>query len=195
MKYLIKSFINDFIKEAKDIRKDGIKNHIPNILTFSRALSPIIIIPTIFLGRLDIAIIELIFFEITDFLDGKIARKYDCVSQFGVKLDAVADKIFALGIMIPAIIKVPILFINLLLEILISYINLLSATKNNNPKSSLIGKIKTTPLSITLVLAYISNNLHRYVLISSIITALFQIWALIKYHQYDMLKDKNKKKK
>ncbi len=193
----IKGVINDFIVEFKEqflnIKKNGIKKQIPNILTFSRALAPVIIIPTILLKRLDIAIVELIIFAITDFLDGRLARKFNCVTDFGIKLDAICDKLFALAVLIPAIIQYPILIINLILELCISYINVLSESKNNHPKSNLIGKIKTFFLSITLVLSYIDTVDGIYVLMSSIVTSMFQIWAFVKYRETDMNKDNEKK--
>ena len=193
MKKVLLNFILEFKTQIRSIKKDGLKKQVPNMLTFSRAISPIIIIPTIILGRLDVAVVELIVFEITDFLDGRLARKYNCVSNFGVKLDAVCDKIFALGIMIPAIIKIPALFINLLLELGIGYVNIISESKNNHPKSNIIGKIKTAFLSITLVLVYIPGKLNKYVLISASFTLLLQLFALIKYRIDDINKDKKKK--
>lgn len=194
MNNITKEFFKEFASEIRSIKRSNIKKHIPNILTFSRALAPFIIIPTILLGRLDIAVVELVFFAITDFLDGKLARKFNCVSKFGVKLDAVCDKIFALGLMIPAIIKYPVLLINLLLEFCISYINILSESKENNPKSNIIGKIKTVFLSATLVLAYLPNVDDLYILLFSIITFMLQIWAFVKYRETDVIKDKAKKK-
>ncbi len=194
MKKLVKDFFKEFVKEVKSIRRDNIKRHIPNILTFSRAIAPLIIIPTILLNRLDIAIVELVFFAITDFLDGRLARKFNCVSKFGIKLDAVCDKLFALGLMIPAVIKYPVLLINLALEFCISYINIRSESKDNNPKSNMIGKVKTTFLSITLILAYLPEVDDIYVLLFSIITFTLQIWAFVKYRETDAIKDKEKKK-
>ena len=192
MKEVIKEFSREFRENAKSIKKDGLKRQIPNMLTFSRALAPLIIIPTLLFNRLDIAVVELIFFAITDFLDGRLARKYNCVTEFGVKLDAVCDKIFALGIMIPAMIKFPILLINLMLEICISYINILSESKNNHPKSNILGKVKTTFLSITLILAYTPNVDKYLVLMSSIVTFTFQIMAFVKYRETDIDEDKKK---
>lgn len=194
MHNFIKLFVKEFREQYALIRHNEFKKQIPNILTLSRAIAPFIIIPTIMLGRLDIAIIELILFELTDFFDGKLARKFNCVTEFGKKLDAVCDKIFALGLMIPAIIKYPVLSINLILEFCISYINVVSEFKNNNPKSNIIGKIKTVFLSITLVLAYIPDGSKLYVLVSSIVTSMLQIWAYLIYREKDINEDKKKKK-
>ena len=189
MKDLIKEFISDFKKQYLSIKKEGIKKQIPNILTFSRALAPIIIIPTLLFNKIEVAIVELIFFAITDFFDGKLARKFNCVTDFGIKLDAVCDKFFALAILIPAIVRYPILVINFTLELCISYVNLLSELKNSHPKSNMIGKIKTVFLSITLILSYIPNVRSTYVLISSIFTFIFQIWAFVKYRKSNINKE------
>ena len=194
MNYTIKVFFKEFKEQIDDAKKNGIKKQIPNILTLSRAIAPIVIIPAILCERIDIATIELIIFALTDFFDGRLARKYNCVTDFGIKLDAICDKLFVLGLMIPAIIKFPILLINLLLEFCISYINILSEFKQNNPKSNIIGKIKTFFLSATLVLAYLPNIDRIYILITAILTFNLQILAFIKYRDDDIKKDQMKKR-
>ena len=194
MKEVIIEFWHEFKEQVKSIKKDGIKRQIPNILTFSRALAPILIIPTIMFNKIYLAIAELVLFELTDFFDGRIARKYNLVTDFGVKLDAICDKFFVVGIMIPAIIKYPVLMINLILEACISYINFVALLKNNDPKTNLLGKIKTGFLSITLVLAYLPQIDDLLVLLASIITFMLQIAAFIKYRERDINMDKEKKK-
>ena len=194
MKKMIKEFFKDFKLQIKDIKNGNIKRQIPNMLTFSRALSPFIIIPSMLLGEIKIAIGALIFFAITDFLDGRIARKYNYVSEFGVKLDAVCDKVFAMSLVIPTVFECYILLFNLILEIAISYTNLLSEAKGNHPRSTVIGKIKTTLLSITLILVYIPETNIKVIFISSIVTIICQVITLIKYISIDMDKDKKRKK-
>lgn len=189
----IVNFFKDFRKEFKSIKKKEIKRQIPNLLTLSRGLAPIVIIPAILFNKLYFVIILLIIFALTDFLDGKIARKYNLVSEFGVKLDAVCDKIFAISLIIPAIINHGIFIFNFVMEIAISYTNLLSYTKGNNPRSTIIGKIKTALLSLTLILAYIPNMNNLVIFIFSLITIICQVITLIKYINTDMEMDKKKK--
>lgn len=191
---MIKDFFGDFKLQVRDIKNGNIKRQIPNMLTFSRALSPFIIIPAMLLGEIKIAIGALIFFAITDFLDGKIARKYNYVSDFGVKLDAVCDKIFAMSLVIPAVFECYILLFNLILEISISYTNLLSEAKGNHPRSTIIGKIKTTLLSITLILIYIPKTDIKIIFVASIVTIICQVITLIKYINIDMDKDRKRKR-
>lgn len=191
---MIKDFFGDFKLQVRDIKNGNIKRQIPNMLTFSRALSPFIIIPAMLLGEIKIAIGALIFFAITDFLDGKIARKYNYVSDFGIKLDAVCDKIFAMSLVIPAVFECYILLFNLILEIAISYTNLLSEAKGNHPRSTIIGKIKTTLLSITLILVYIPKTDIKIIFVASIVTIICQVITLIKYINIDMDKDRKRKR-
>lgn len=190
---VIVNFFKDFRKEFKSIKKKEIKRQIPNLLTLSRGLAPIVIIPAILFNKLYFVIILLNIFVLTDFLDGKIARKYNLVSEFGVKLDAVCDKIFAISLIIPAIINHRIFIFNFVMEIAISYTNLLSYTKGNNPRSTIIGKIKTALLSLTLILAYIPNMNNLVIFIFSLITIICQVITLIKYINTDMEMDKKKK--
>ena len=189
----IVNFFKDFRKEFKSMKKKEIKRQIPNLLTLSRGLAPIVIIPAILFNKLYFVIILLIIFALTDFLDGKIARKYNLVSGFGVKLDAVCDKIFAISLIIPAIINHGIFIFNFVMEIAISYTNLLSYSKGNNPRSTIIGKIKTALLSLTLILAYIPNMNNLVIFIFSLITIICQVITLIKYINTDMEMDKKKK--
>ena len=66
--------------------------HVPNILTIIRFL----FIPSIIVAlAYDNYILALILFtlsSLTDVLDGKIARKYNAISDFGKLMDPLADK-------------------------------------------------------------------------------------------------------
>ena len=187
--------------------------NLPNRITIARLILTVVIIvmlmiPYSFLGinvptydvngvkvELTYIIAGVIFIiaSLTDFLDGKIARKYNLVSEFGVKLDAVCYKIFAISLIIPALINHRIFIFNFVMEIAISYTNLLSYTKGNNPRSTIIGKIKTALLSLTLILAYIPNMDNLVIFIFSLITIICQVITLIKYINTDMEIDKKKK--
>lgn len=186
-------FVNLFKKEVKDVKNGGdIRKQIPNMLTFSRALAPLIMIPTLMLNKITLALIEVIFFALTDFLDGKIARKYNCVSTFGIKLDALCDKIFVIGLIIPSIFKYPVLIVNLFFELAISYVNVKSEVKNNEPRSIMSGKIKSAILFATLVLTYVPNISIEILYFMVFTTAIFQFAALLQYKKIDIEKDNKK---
>ena len=65
---------------------------IPNILTMCR----FVLIPFIFIAIISknyiVAFIFLTLSGLTDVLDGTIARKYDCITNFGKLMDPLADK-------------------------------------------------------------------------------------------------------
>ena len=94
------------------------KENIPNILTVIRALLvPVFMIAIIFsprgaygekmqLGEIIMRLVSAAIFgliSLTDMIDGKIARKYNYVSDFGKFLDPLADKILVFGAMISLI--------------------------------------------------------------------------------------------
>ncbi len=67
---------------------------IPNMLSFFRlALVPVIIWAYVGLTDYILAIVLIAISGITDVVDGKIARKFNMISDFGKVLDPVADKV------------------------------------------------------------------------------------------------------
>ena len=81
--------------------------NVPNILTVMRAvLVPVFMVLVIFpvfptetVTRV-VAAVLFALISLTDMLDGKIARKYNIVSDFGKFLDPLADKLLVLGAML-----------------------------------------------------------------------------------------------
>ncbi len=185
--------INDFRQIKKDFQIGNYKRQIPNILTASRLLSPFILIPLILLNKLLPSVIMVIIFALTDTFDGYFARKYNAVSTFGKYLDAVVDKVFALSLLIPIIIKsnlnlsnYSLVFVNIFLELVIAIINIYAFLKNMNPSSTILGKIKTIFLFALLALLYLNKIIYVkdiYILSMTIITILFQILAIISYFE------------
>ena len=66
--------------------------HVPNILTIIRFLLIPFIVVAILQQNYILAFILLTVSAITDILDGTIARKFDCISNFGKLVDPLADK-------------------------------------------------------------------------------------------------------
>ncbi|MBQ7106867.1 MAG: CDP-alcohol phosphatidyltransferase family protein [Clostridia bacterium] len=66
---------------------------IPNILSFIRLLLiPVIVVVYVLYDYYLLAAILIVISGITDIVDGKIARRYGLVSDFGKMLDPIADK-------------------------------------------------------------------------------------------------------
>lgn len=84
------------------LNKYSIIQNIPNLLSVSRLVLIIFILHYLLQDTvLDsvIAIIFYLFAILTDFLDGHIARKYNCVTGLGKVLDATVDKVFFFSIL------------------------------------------------------------------------------------------------
>ena len=180
LKGLFKEALNEF--KNKNTRK----KQIPNILTFSRLFSPLFIIPSALTGNLIATAIFTGLFAFTDAIDGVLARKLNCSSEFGRRLDPITDKVFATSLLIPITILNPIMLINLGLEGVIALINIHSQIENKSPKTNYIGKVKTWFLYSSILLGYLNTitNISNLLLNSfTSITAILQISAGIKYYK------------
>ena len=129
--------------------------HIPNIITGIR----IALLPWIYFFYLTsfipysqyIAIAIFLIAAVTDFLDGKIARKYNLVSNIGKMLDPIADKmlsytglflIIVTGIL-PLWAAVIVYVINLCRDFAIDCLRMIAASKGTVLAANMFGKIKT----------------------------------------------------
>lgn len=133
------------IKEAiEDLKTPG-KRHkqIPNILTASRLISPLAILPAAFSGNVDLTAGLALGFGVTDLFDGAIARKFELQSDLGADLDAVTDKVFVGTLLIASAFYNPILLCNLGLEGAIAAINIKQKMSGKETGSTMIGKYKT----------------------------------------------------
>lgn len=77
--------------------------NLPNLCTLSRIPLMFVIVGLLYVewtGAASIAFVLYVIAGITDFLDGYLARKWGQVSNFGILMDAVTDKVLLLGIMI-----------------------------------------------------------------------------------------------
>jgi len=190
----------DLEKELEKIKKDfkegNIKMQIANILTASRLLAPFILIPLMYFEKFNIFIIIISLFALTDAFDGYFARKYKAVSDFGKYLDCVVDKVFALSLLIPIIIKTTLntnnfylVTFNIFLELVICALNMYSFIKKLNPSSTMYGKIKTYFLFILLCLLYLGKIIplnDTFLFIFILLTIILQIVSIISY--FDQIK-------
>ena len=163
------------------------KKNIPNILTSIRIIMTPFIIYFSAIDNLKVAIILIIVASITDMLDGFIARTFNFTSDFGAKLDTIADKLFAGCLIISIILKKHLFLLCLIGETLIATINIISFIQKKKPYTKYIGKIKTIILFITIILGFLSliySNLDTFVNILIIISFVFQIISCICYINY-----------
>ena len=89
--------------------------------------------------------------SITDFIDGKVARKYNMVTDFGKMIDAISDKliiVLACNNMVPPVIAVVIIG----RDIVVDSIKMLVGNKGKAVAAIPIAKYKTATLMVGLTL-------------------------------------------
>lgn len=135
------------------------KMNLPNKLTLFRV---VLIIPfllfllggewgwfgeNVFLANI-IALAIFIIASLTDLLDGKIARKYNLVSNFGKFMDPLADKLLVSSALIALTYmgRIPVLIVIIIIsrEFIISGFRLIAADNGIVIAASYFGKFKTT---------------------------------------------------
>lgn len=155
--------------------------NLPNKITMSRIFLTIIIIiillfpfesagiylPKLFINetlvveiKYIIAGILFVIASLTDFVDGKIARKYNLITDFGKMIDAIADKVLVNSVLIilaslgfiSAIIPVVIIF----RDTVVDSIKMIAGNKGHVVAAIKTGKYKTACMmtGVTLTLFY-----------------------------------------
>lgn len=156
--------------------------NLPNKITMSRIVLALIIIalllfpfdatgislPQLFVNesividiRYIIAGILFIVASITDFIDGKIARKHNQVTDFGKMTDAIADKILVNSVLIilasTGFISAIIPVIIIVRDTVVNSIKMIAGNKGEVVAASKLGKLKTASLMIGIVLTLFYN--------------------------------------
>ena len=135
-------------------------NTIPNWLCFLRiALIPVFSVLFI-KDHFLIAVILMVIAALTDLVDGKIARKFNQVSNLGKALDPIADKLSQMAIVVILLIKFwdvwyfkVLLFMFIGKELLMLAGGGLMLAKGLRPAAAeMIGKVSTTVFYISMIL-------------------------------------------
>ena len=193
---MFKELRNDFHYCQKEFGND-FKKWIPNIFTMTR----IAIIPTIaisgIMGNTLLAGIIAAFGAATDGIDGFLSRKWNCQSEFGRKLDTIADKLLGISLIIGLLPMNLSFLIPLVLETTILYVNVHAERKNLKPKTQQIGRVKTVLLDTTLVAAILSPHfrfLKSFIPFMFGSTVTLQALSLAKYYASSKNSSNNVKK-
>lgn len=191
-------YYKGLFKEAfDDLKTKGRRaRQIPNILTFMRILAPFFIIPVAITKNVTLIAIFVVFFSMTDAVDGFIARRYNFVSELGKDLDAVCDKVFAGTLLLAASFFEPVLIINLILEAAIAFVNTIAKLNDCDPRSHLIGKAKTCILYPLIGLGYLTSYMDIFgiFIFAFLMTTEMQLATTFTYiYKYREAVEKNKK--
>lgn len=179
--------------------------NLPNKLTLARViLSPLAFIFILFpiggeiMARI-IAAVLFVLISLTDMLDGKIARKYNLITNFGKFLDPLADKFLVIG-MLCAMCASPmyegfravLVWVTLLVilrELAITSLRLLVASSEEKIviAANILGKLKTvTQIAciVVLILEPLVLPVDKYLIFSWVMIALMGImtvWSGLSY--------------
>ena len=185
------------------------KMNIPNTLSLVRALLvPVFVATLLFMRNIPVwcCIVPTIVYALTgltDMLDGKIARKYNLVTDFGKFIDPLADKFRVIGSAIAilvwmmlngettqALVFVWVVLIILLRELGVTSLRLVVAGKSGIVvAASMLGKIKTVSQMAGTVIILVEplipffgeNHILSYVCMGIMaFTTLFSGWDYLK---------------
>lgn len=142
--------------------------NLPNKLSIARVLCIPVIVTLLHFPSDTCRIIAAVLFIIgclTDFLDGRIARKHNLITDFGKFIDPVADKLLVLTTMIMLIHsgKMPawIVIIILCRELAVDGLRMVAVTKGQVIAAGPLGKWKTA-CQMVLISAMLILNLSVY---------------------------------
>lgn len=167
--------------------------NLPNKLTIFR----VILIPffllflyTDFWGNANsyVAIAIFIIASLTDLLDGKIARKYNLVTNFGKFMDPLADKLLVCSAMIALVdlgkLQGWIVIIIIAREFIISGFRLIASDNGVVIAASYWGKFKTTFQMIMIILLTLDLQLPYMTLVNNVIVYIALALTIISLLDY-----------
>lgn len=176
---------------------------IPNLFTLFRLFSSFVIILLYLLfprNAFEFILPLYIVSAITDYYDGKLARKYGNITKFGKCFDIIADKALVLVILLIGLdmnaIHIIFVFIILFREFTVSGMREVLAVENISIPASKLGKWKTgfqmtacgfvvgqyanwalDLLEFTRILAFVSYYVEGITLILVIIASVLTLWS------------------
>ena len=183
------------------------KLNVPNTLSLIRvALVPAFVVSIIYMRTLGIwgCIVPAVIYAITaltDMLDGKIARKYGLVTDFGKFIDTLADKFMVLSSMVAILVRLMldgerllaliflwVVLIVLFRELAVTSIRLIMANKEGKVvAASMLGKIKTASQMVGTVVIIIEPTLPFFSdnhILSYVAMAVMLVTTLVSGYDY-----------
>ena len=169
--------------------------NLPNKLTIFRM---ILIIPFVIIeltGCLGdysglTALIIFVVASLTDLLDGKIARKYNLITNFRKFMDPLADKVLVVSAMICLLVNKPellpawALIIILAREFIISGFRLVASDAGIVIAASMWGKVKTVSQMVMVIMMLIDINYPVYILLTKIVMYVAVILTVVSLVDY-----------
>lgn len=131
--------------------------------------------------------------SVTDGIDGYIARKYKMVTNLGVFLDPIADKLMVSSALLVLVelnkISIWVAFIIIAREFIVTGIRLIAAKENKVIAANNLGKVKTIVQIVAIVFALTNNYplslinnfpLYQILIIITITITIYSGWVYIR---------------
>lgn len=196
--------------------KKEVNKNLPNYLTTCRIILAFVIITILLLPfemmnisfskylidgtiiidiKLIICAVLFLIASITDYYDGKIARKYNLITNYGKVMDAIADKVLIDGVLIALCGKgyvspvIPVIIV--IRDIIVDSIKMIAGDNGDVVGAIVTGKFKTAFLMIGIILKLIGNYpmgmfniaLDDFFLISATVLALISAFEYFKMYK------------
>lgn len=138
--------------------------NVPNMLTIFRILLVPVFVFFMLINPnntiyLTVSLIVFIIASITDAIDGKVARKYSLVTNFGKFMDPLADKILVMSALLCLLnlklIDVIIVIVILSREFLVTSLRLIASSSGKVIAANSLGKLKTISQILAIILCLI----------------------------------------
>ena len=163
--------------------------NLPNKLTIARIIAVPFFIAAYYLEWHLVAFLIFIAASFTDMLDGKIARKYNLVTNFSKIMDPLADKVLvysAFCLMVPDPVPGWMLIIILAREFLVAGVRTVAASEGIVIAAALSGKIKTVLQMVAVCMLLIAPviNTSWFLILGKIVLWAALVMTVISGVQY-----------
>ncbi|MBR3168833.1 CDP-diacylglycerol--glycerol-3-phosphate 3-phosphatidyltransferase [Candidatus Saccharibacteria bacterium] len=159
--------------------------NLPTILTIMRIILVAPLMICIFMDNLPTQIISIIIFTIaslTDFIDGRLARKNHQVTKLGAFLDPLADKMLInltfLALVVMGLMPLWMFGVILIRDFTVDGMRMMMAASGTVVSASIYGKLKTT-VQMIAVISILTNRITNLEVWSIINLALLYIVVLL----------------
>lgn len=169
--------------------------NLPNKLTIARMIATPVFMATMMFSTIPynytISLVIFILASITDYLDGKIARKYGLITNFGKFSDPIADKMLTTAALLGFMIIMPtgsftvqvtvFVFITLFREFTVSSVRLVAAASNSRKviAANIWGKLKTVSQMLSIILGLLAYSVKELVTGADILFSVFLIAFIV----------------
>jgi cardiolipin synthase len=174
-----------------DVRESGVQTDrvltVPNVLSVVRLLGVPLFLYLVLVQEADgWAVVVLAVSGLTDYLDGKLARRWNQVSRLGQLLDPLADRLYILSTIVALTLReiIPVWFAVLLVARDVFLVLLVPALRRRGLSAlpvHFLGKAATFCLLYALPLLLLGDGDSTVALLARVFGWAFGIWGLVLY--------------